>query len=179
MHDDYRVVDAHPGRDREQDRIAKKGVGEMVEHVGLVLFLPGRRVQLGHLVEDVRAPGIVEQAGENRPGRARLRCQLEADGDAVDHHDQTGALTDMIEKGTSFRPGSELDHGRQVSGRARLVLAEVKLGDPAVTPEILIGHGRRAHRKPAERGQAPLNEPSRAAERLRDPSRHKKGVIAS
>ena len=131
-----------------QDRVAKKSVGEMVEHVRLVFLLPGRRVQLGHLVEDVRASGVVEHAAENGPGRARLRCQLEAGGDAVNHHDQTGAFADAAEKGASFRPGVKLDHDRQVSGRARLVLAEVKLGDPAVTPEILIDHGRRAHRKP-------------------------------
>ena len=42
VHDDYRVVDASSGGNREHDRIAKEGVGKMIEHVGLVLFLSGR-----------------------------------------------------------------------------------------------------------------------------------------
>ena len=70
VHDDYRVIDACPGWDREHDRISQKGVGKMIEHIGLVLFLSGRRVQPRDMVEDFRAPGIVEDAAEKGPGRA-------------------------------------------------------------------------------------------------------------
>ena len=42
VHDDDRMIDARPGGNREHNRIAEKSVGKMIEHVGLVLFLPGR-----------------------------------------------------------------------------------------------------------------------------------------
>ena len=44
------------------------------------------------MVEDFRAPGIVEDAAEKGPGRAGRRGQFERDGSAVDDDGQTEAL---------------------------------------------------------------------------------------
>ena len=93
------MIDARPGGNREHDRIAEKSVGKMIEHVGLVLFLPGRRVQPRHLVEDLRTPGVVEDAAENRPARARRGGQLEGDQGAVDDNGETGTLADVLQEG--------------------------------------------------------------------------------
>ena len=76
----------HPGRNREHERVAEKSVGKVVERVGRVLLLSGRRIQLGHPVENLRAPGIAEDTGENDPSRAGGRGQLACDRDTINDH---------------------------------------------------------------------------------------------
>ena len=167
MHDDDRVIDARSGGHREHDRVAEESVGKMIEHVGLVLFLAGRGVQPRHLVEDVGAPGVVEDATEDGSSRRRGGRQLERDRDAIDDHGETRALADVREEAGRLRPGVSLARRPQpggVTGATRHIPIEIELGDPAVAPEVLVDHRRWARGELLQRCETPLDEPLRAAE---------------
>ena len=68
VNDDYRVVDMHPGRNREHERVAEKSVGKVVERVG-------RRAPPFRSPNSAWSPGREPPSPWNRRGYWRERPQ--------------------------------------------------------------------------------------------------------